>query len=152
MNTPKSQLYCTFTLDNRLYGLPVAEVREIILEKTLTRVPRAHPVIRGLMNIRGEIVTGLDLRRRLELRENPEFQASFNIIITTPDGPVALQVDEIGDVIEVHEDSFESVPNTLGGKSREYISGVYKLESQLMLVLNTDRVIDLSSDKQTSED
>jgi purine-binding chemotaxis protein CheW len=127
--------------------LPVAEVREIILEKGLTRVPRANPVIRGLMNIRGEIVTALDLRRRLELHEDADSRSAFNIIVTTYDGPVALQVDEIGDVIEVHEELFEAIPNTLSGVAREYISGVYKLESRLMLVLATDRVIELSTDK-----
>src|SRR5262245_66079306 len=100
----------------------------------MTRVPLAPPVVRGLINLRGQIVTAIDLRRRLELSDRPADQVPLNVVVHTDDGAVSLLVDEIGDVLEVSEKRFERPPETLKGPARELIRGAYKLSGRLLLL------------------
>jgi len=132
---------CTFVLDRLLFGVDVVRVQEVIRYQQMTRVPLASPVIRGLINLRGQIVTALDMRARLELLPRATSDLPMNVVIRSENGPVSLLVDEIGDVVEVHQDSFELPPETISGLGRELITGVYKLDTQLLLLLDTDRAI-----------
>src|SRR5438874_826198 len=93
--------YCTFYVDGHYFGLEVLNVQEIIRYQEMTRVPLAPSVVRGLINLRGQIVTAIDLRRRLGLTERPADQSPMNVVIRTDDEAVSLLVDEIGDVREV---------------------------------------------------
>lgn len=137
------QQYCTFYLDGHYFGLDVLKVQEIIRYQEMTRVPLASPVVRGLINLRGQIVTALDLRRRLGLPDRPEEQQPLNVVVHTDDGAVSLLVDEIGDVLEVPGKDFEKPPETLRGAARELVRGAYKLEGQLLLILDTERTVNL---------
>src|SRR5262245_42614993 len=105
----------------------------------MTRVPLAPPVVRGLINLRGQIVTAIDLRRRLELPERPADQLPLNVVVQTDDGAVSLLVDEIGDVLEVPASLFESPPETVRGTARELIRGVYKVKDRLLMILDPER-------------
>jgi purine-binding chemotaxis protein CheW len=134
---------CTFTLDGLSLGVDVREVQEVMTHHEMTRVPRAAAVIRGLINLRGQIVPALDLRRRLKLNEAPVGWQPMSVVVHSSDGPVSLLVDEIGDVVQVAEENFERRPETLTGVARELIQGAYKLEGQLLLVLDTARVLQL---------
>ena len=98
--------------------------------------PLAPPVVRGLINLRGQIVTALDLRRRLELAERPADQLPMNIVVHTDDGAVSLLVDEIGDVLEVPESAFERPPETLKGPARDLVRGTFKVGDGLVLLLD----------------
>ncbi|MEQ8380775.1 MAG: chemotaxis protein CheW [Coleofasciculus sp. A1-SPW-01] len=110
----------------------------------MTRVPLAPPVVAGLINLRGQIVTAIDLRRRLELKPRAYDPLPINIIVRTPDETVSLLVDEIGDVLDVSDDDFERPPDTFRGEVRELIRGSYKLQNQLLLFLNVDKVFDFT--------
>jgi purine-binding chemotaxis protein CheW len=134
---------CTFTLDGLSLGIDVRQVQEVMTHREMTRVPRAAAVIRGLINLRGQIVPALDLRRRLKLNEAPVGWLPMSVVVQGDDGPVSLLVDEIGDVVQVAEETFERRPETLTGVARELIEGAYKLEGQLLLVLDTARVLQL---------
>jgi purine-binding chemotaxis protein CheW len=136
--------YCTFYLDGHYFGLDVLKVQEIIRYQEMTRVPLASPMVRGLINLRGQIVTAIDLRRRLEMNDRPADQLPVNVVVQTDDGAVSLLVDEIGDVLEVNEKVFERPPDTLAGTSRELIRGAYKLADRLLLILDTERTVNLS--------
>jgi purine-binding chemotaxis protein CheW len=131
--------FCTFYLDKLLFGVNLEKVQEVIRYLEITQIPLAPRVVSGLMNLRGQIVTGLDLRRRLDLPDRTDGAAPMNVVIRSADGAVSLLVDEIGDVVEVTDESFERPPETLHGKVREVILGVHKLDKQLMHVLNTDK-------------
>lgn len=135
------QQFCTFVLDGHHFGIEVVKVQEVIRYQEMTTVPLAPPVIRGLINLRGQIVTALDLRRRLDLPDRPEGQLPMNVVIRTDDGRVSLLVDEIGDVVEVEEASFERPPETLQGVARSLIRGAYKLEERLLLLLDTEKAV-----------
>jgi purine-binding chemotaxis protein CheW len=135
--------FCTFYLGDQYLGLDVLRVQEIIRYQEMTHVPLAHPVVRGLINLRGQIVTAIDLRRRLDMPDRPEGELPVNVVVQTPEGAVSLLVDEIGDVLEANERQFERPPETLRGPARELISGAYKLDGQLLLVLDTDRAVSI---------
>jgi purine-binding chemotaxis protein CheW len=135
------QQFCTFFLKDQFFGVPVQKVQEVIRYQEMTRVPLTPPVIRGLINLRGQIVLAIDLRRRFAMEDRPETQLPMNVVVRTEDGPVSFLVDEIGDVLEVDEESFERPPDTVEGQSRELVLGVYKLREQLMLVLDTERAV-----------
>jgi purine-binding chemotaxis protein CheW len=135
-----TQQFCTFFLKNQFFGVPVNEVQEVIRYQEMTRVPLVPPVIRGLINLRGQIVMALDLRRRFEMEDRPDSEVPINVVVRTDDGAVSLLVDEIGDVLEVDEAGFEHPPETMR-QARDLVRGVYKLSERLLLVLDTARAI-----------
>lgn len=139
-------LYCTFRLGGHDFGVEVVRVQEVVLAQPMTRVPLAPAAVRGLMNLRGQIVTAVDLRRRLGLPDREEGGDPVNVVVRTDDGAVSLQVDEIGDVIPVAAADFEPPPETLRGPARGLIRGAYKLDGRLLLVLDADRAVDLAAD------
>lgn len=141
-----SNQYCTFQLDNLFFGVEVQKVQEVIRYQEMTRVPLASPVVRGLINLRGQIVTAIDLRCRLELKPLPEGRLPMNVVVRTDDGPISLLVDEIGDVLEVNANTFERPPETLKGEARELIRGAYKLKDRLLLTLDTERVVEMNTE------
>jgi purine-binding chemotaxis protein CheW len=136
--------FATFLVDRLLFGVPVEKVQEVIRYQEMTRVPLAPAVVKGLINLRGQIVTAIDLRRRLGLRERPDSDLPMNVVIRHNDGAVSFLVDEIGDVIEVEEESFELAPGTVSLQAKELIQGVYKLKTTILIVLHTEKVLDLA--------
>jgi purine-binding chemotaxis protein CheW len=136
---------CTFVLDELLLGIEVEQVQEVIRYQHMTLVPLAAGVIAGLINLRGQIVTAIDLRLRLGLPHRSSEQLPMNVVIRTEDGPLSLLVDEIREVVEVDDTSFEPVPETLTAVDRELIRGVYKLKHDLLLMLHTARAVDVAS-------
>lgn len=149
MNEDKQ--FCTFYLENLFMGVEVSKVQEVLRYQEMTSVPLAPSVVKGLINLRGQIVTALDLRLRLELPPRPEDQLPMNVIIRTSDGAVSLLVDEIGDVLEVSEDKFELAPDTITGMIRQLILGVYKLQENLLLILDTEKSINLEATASISD-
>lgn len=143
--------YCTFYAGGMYFGIWVREVQEVLLYQDMVRVPLASPVVRGLINLRGQIVTAIDLRRRLGLPDGPEDVDPMNVVVRTDDGAVSLLVDEIGDVVEVDEKTFEATPETLTGRAKDLIEGVYKLDGQLLLILDAAKTIDLPSPRREDE-
>jgi purine-binding chemotaxis protein CheW len=138
-----SKQFATFHLHGLFLGVDVLKVQEVIRYQEMTPVPIAPPMIRGLINLRGQIITAIDLRRRLELPDRAADQLPMNVVIRTDDGGVSLLVDEIGDVVEISESRFERVPETVTGAARDLIEGVYKLEDRLLLILDTERTANL---------
>jgi purine-binding chemotaxis protein CheW len=136
-----SQQFCTFLLGGHFFGTPVPKVQEVIQYQEMTRVPLAPEVVSGMINLRGQIVLAIDLRKRLGLAEREAGKLPMNVVVRTNDGAVSLLVDEIGDVIEVEEDMLEAPPETLQGLAREVVEGVYKLPGRLLLVLDTERAV-----------
>lgn len=136
------QQFCSFAVGGLLLGVDVLRVQEVIRHQPMTAVPLAPPDVRGLINLRGQIVPAIDLRRRLGLPPAAAGAAPpTNVVIRTADGPASLLVDEIGDVVSPAADTLEPPPATLGGSARELVAGVYKLEGRLMLVLDTQKAV-----------
>lgn len=137
--------FCTFFVNGLFFGVDVLKVQEVIRYQGMTRVPLAPATIQGLINLRGQIVTAIDLRRRLELPPLEGEQLPMNVIVRSDDGAVSLLVDEIGDVMEIQDDIYEQPPETLKGVARELVQGVYKLKERLLLILDTEKTVSLTS-------
>ncbi len=133
--------FCTFHLGALFIGIEVQQVQEVIRRQTMTRVPLAPRAVRGLINLRGQIVTAIDLRERLGLPPRSDEHEPMNVVVRTDEGAVSLLVDEIGDVLETEEDQYESLPETLSPESRELMRGVYKLPDRLLLILDTEKAL-----------
>jgi purine-binding chemotaxis protein CheW len=136
-----SRQLCSFRLDRLLFGVPVEPVQEVVRGHRMTAVPLAPRGLAGLINLRGQVVTVVDLRTRLGLPPQPAGFTGVHLIVRSEDGPVSLLVDEIGDVIDLDERAFEAPPETLQGDSRELISGAYKLKDRLLLALDLARTL-----------
>lgn len=139
--------YCTFYLDGRLFGVPVTSVQEVLRSQELTPVPLAPREVAGLINLRGQIVTTVELRTRLQLPDREPGAPSVCVVVRTADGgTVSLVVDQIGDVLEPSAESFEAPPETVPAATRSLLAGVCKLDGTLMLALDTERTVDLEGD------
>ncbi len=134
---PTRQL-CTFVLGGLCFGVDVLGVQEVIGPRETTRVPLAPSAVRGLVNLRGEIVTAIDLRPQLGCAD----AEPLNVVLRAADGAVSLCVDEIGGVVEVPARGVERPPETLPAAVRALVSGVCQLEDRLLLVLDPDRVLE----------
>jgi purine-binding chemotaxis protein CheW len=131
--------FCTFYLDKLLFGVELKGVQEVIRSLEMTKVPLAPEVVSGLINLRGQIVTAVNLRLRLELEPASPGALLMNVVVRSEDGAVSMLVDEIGDVVEVEESSFEPPPETLRGSVRSMILGIHKLDDRLMHVLDIEK-------------
>ena len=144
----ESKQFCTFFVDKHCFGVSVDKVQEVLRSQPMTSVPLAPREVCGLINLRGQIVTVIDLRRCLNLPDR-QHQAGTNVIVQTGDGVASLLVDEIGNVEDVTDSQFELPPNTMRGDQRELIKGVYKLPEKLLLVLDVASVVDVSTSELT---
>ena len=135
----------TFLVGDLYCGIDVMRVQEVLRFQPITRVPLASSVIEGLINLRGQIVTAIDLRRKLGLAPVAAGHCPMNIVVRSQDGPVSLLVDEIGDVLIVDPQCWEKVPATLTREHAELLEGVYKLDSRLLLLINTERILSEAS-------
>lgn len=135
--------FCTFYLGGRQFGFEVDRVQEVINFQPITRVPHAPPVIAGLISLRGLILLTLDLRIRLAIAsEHPDRRPKI-LILRGDEGALGLLVDEIGPVLDVAEECFERIPETVGAEARDMILGAYKLEGGLLLALDPERSTDV---------
>src|ERR1700675_4250211 len=140
--------FCTFYLDKLLFGVELKGVQEVIRSLDMTKVPLAPAVVSGLINLRGQIVTAVDLRRRLELEPRPAGMLARTVVVRS--GAVGLRGDEICDVVEVEETSFEPPPETLRGPVRTMILGVHKLNDRLLHVLDIEKACEMTEVAETA--
>lgn len=133
---------CTFHVEDLFLGIDVQEVQEVIRYQRMTTVPMAPSMVSGLINLRGQIVTAMDLRIQLGLPGLDLQEARpMNVVVRNELGTTSLLVDEIGDVIEIETDAMEVPPDTLEPALRALTRGIYKLPAQLLLLLNTEQLV-----------
>ena len=134
---------CTFTLDDLFLGIAVGDVHEVLLAQPLNPVPLAHPVVEGLINMRGQIVAAIDLRRVLHLPPRAEdAPAAANVIVRSNHGLISLLVDQVGDVLELESRFFTPPPDAATMETRNLFRGAYQLPGQLLLIFDTIRAMD----------
>ena len=137
------QQFTTFVLDGHLFGVEVETVQEVIRYQDMTRIPLAAGAVGGLINLRGQVITALDLRRRLGMPDRPAGQLPMNVVVRTEEGAVSLLVDQIGEVIETDAAHFEGPPDTVTAQAKDLIRGAYKLDNALLLALDVPRAVEL---------
>jgi purine-binding chemotaxis protein CheW len=136
--------FCTFFLNQIHFGVPIHQVQEIIRQQTPTRVPLAESDVCGLINLRGQIITVVNLKRRLEMPQViPDDlldTAQYNIVIRANDDVISLEIDRLDDILELSDDDFELPPATFHGTLRPFLQGAYKLANGFLLVLDPAKV------------
>jgi purine-binding chemotaxis protein CheW len=133
---------CTFMVDKLHLGVDVVHVQEVLRSQEMTDVPLAPPAVRGLINLRGQIVTALDMRHRLHITTPAPEDAPMNVIVQSAGSIVSLLVDSIGDVEDVSDDCMEAPPETLDAETRSIITCVCKLDKGLLLVVDPRAIVD----------
>ncbi|WP_066465431.1 chemotaxis protein CheW [Sanguibacter suarezii] len=136
-----STQYVTFRIGEALYGVEVMRISETLGHHPRTPVPLAPAGIAGLVNLRGQVVLTVDLRPRLGLAPLAPDAVSMMVVVEVDDDSISLLVDEVGEVLTLDDDQFESPPDTLGADLRELITGAYKLETGLLLTLDVDAAL-----------
>jgi purine-binding chemotaxis protein CheW len=131
--------YCTFFVDGLLFGVEVLQVQEIMSEFVVGRVPLAPPTIAGLINHRGQIVTAIDMRKRLDLPASTVPPARM-LVVRCNEETFALLVDKIGDVVAANPKDFEEAPENVNESARELVEGAYKLSDRLLLPLRLEKI------------
>ena len=145
-NAEKGGRFTTFYVDGMLFGVEVMKVQEVLRSQANTRVPLAPEVVSGLINLRGQIVTSIDMRRRLNLPLRTSETVPMNIVVRSGEEAVNLLVDEIGDVLQVEAARFERKLHNIDPAVRDLIVGVYKLDERLLLVLDTNKTVAVSAE------
>ncbi len=149
MTEPKQ--FCTFYVNDILLGIEVRDVQEVLRCQDLSEIPLAPPEIQGLINLRGQIITAINLRSRMHLPPGKSEKNSMNVVVRINNEVVSFLVDSVGDVLEVDEENFEPVPSTVDASIRELVSGVYKLEGKrLLMILDAIKTANVSVLKGTS--
>lgn len=133
------RLYATFAVNDTLFGVDATDVQEVLAEQRLTRVPLSSPEVLGLINLRGQVVVTIDMRRLLSLPARDTEGTPINVVLRTDHGPVSVAVDEVGDVLEASDSDLEPPPETLSAPTRALVTAVQKLDHELLLVLDVKR-------------
>ncbi len=133
--------FVTFVIADQLFGIPVLKVQDVLSQHNITRIPLAPPEIAGSLNLRGRIVTAMDVRLRLGL-PSQEGQSSMSIVAEHEGELYSLMVDSVGEVLALKASNYERNPPTLEPKFREYSIGIYRLDEQLLVVLDVNRLLD----------
>ena len=135
----KTSQYSTFFVANRLYGIDVTRVQEVVRPMPMTPIPLAPSHVTGLINLRGQVATAIGLRELFGLHESPPDQF-MNVVCKVDGTMISLQVDEIGDVIEVSAKDFETTPQTVPEQIGRFMSGIYKVSDSLLSIVDIDRI------------
>jgi purine-binding chemotaxis protein CheW len=138
--------YVTFTIAGQMFGLPIGRVQDVFKPANITRVPLAGPEISGVLNLRGRIVTAINLSKRLDLKSRAEGMAPMAIGIESGAESFGLLVDAVGEVLKLSDSEREANPINLDRKLGRVSSGVFRLEGQLLVILDVDRVLDLGAE------
>ena len=146
-----SKRYATFFLNSICFGIPVEKVQEFLEYQDITPVPLAPPVLPGIINLRGQLLTTIDLKTRLNLSSTGTVEQSMMMVIRTNEGPMNLVVDKIGAIVDVDPDLFEKPTETLKPDVRAVTTHVCKLEKQLLLVLDTEKIIQIAENEKDAE-
>jgi purine-binding chemotaxis protein CheW len=140
----ETQDFVTFVIADQLFGISVLQVQDVLSAHRITPVPMAPPEIAGSLNLRGRVVTVMDVRRRLGLSQRESEDEPMSIVVEHGQDLYSLMVDSVGEVLALATSEFEGNPPTLDPQLREYSAGIYRLDDKLLVMLDVDRLLDYS--------
>lgn len=147
-DTPSAQDVSGFVsvrIGDQSFGVPVLQVQDVIAPTPINVVPLSPPEVAGSLNLRGRIVTAIDLRRRLAMPEPVRTKPPMSVIVERAGELYAFLVDDVGEVLWLSSATFEPTPVTVSQHWRNLCDGLYRLEGELLLVLNVERVLALNA-------
>ena len=141
-NLQENTEYLVVYIAGQMFGIPVLQIQDVLGEQKVTPVPLAPPEVSGALNLRGRIVTAINVRKRLGLeQECDKDNKSMSVVVENGDELYSLIIDKVGDVLVLGSDTFETTPNTLDGAWRDVAMGIHRLEDQLMVVMDVARLL-----------
>lgn len=141
----QSAEFVTVTIAEQLFGIPVLVVQDVLGPQKITKIPLAPPEVGGALNLRGRIVTAIDVRCRLGLPPREDDGERMSVVVEHNSELYSLIVDSVGEVLSMSADTYESNPSTLDATWREVSGGIYRLNGELMIVLEVDNMLSLKS-------
>ncbi|WP_186388411.1 MULTISPECIES: chemotaxis protein CheW [unclassified Stappia] len=132
--------YVTVIIGGQLFGLPISQVHDVFVPESVTRVPLAAPEVAGVLNLRGRIVTAIDMRKRLHLPDRGENAQVMAVGIEHKGESYGLVIDQVGEVLRLSNDSMEPNPSNLDKRWAEISGGVHRLDGKLMIILDVGRL------------
>lgn len=141
-STDQSSDYLTIIISGQMFGIPVLQIQDVLGPQKVTRIPLAPPEVAGSLNLRGRIVTAIDVRRRLGMdAAEAGKNRNMSVVVEHQDELYSLVIDRVGDVLTLHEKDFEDNPPTLDPLWRNVSMGVYRLEKELLVILDVARLL-----------
>ena len=138
----ETEEFVTFTIAGQLFGIPVLQIQDVLSSYQITPIPLAPPEIKGSLNLRGRVVTAIDVRLRLGLSARPKEAESMSIVAENEGELYSLMVDSVGEVLALSQNAYERNLPTLDAKFRAFSDGIYRLDKQLLVVLDVNRLLD----------
>lgn len=145
-NSNTSQLL-TFMLSEQMFGVPVLQVNDVLGPQKITRTPLAPAAVAGVMNLRGRIVTAIDMRRCLNQPPREQGKSNMSVVVDQDGELFSLMIDSVGDVLDLTRDTYEDVPATLDTAWRSVSSGIHKLHDKILVVLDVEQLLRMASGK-----
>jgi purine-binding chemotaxis protein CheW len=140
LNASQAQQFVTLVLAGQLFGIPVLDVHDVLKDQKINYIPLAPVQVAGSLNLRGRIVTAIDMRKRLDVPIDPQRRSSTSVVVEFKNEMYSLIVDEVGEVLSLDEHRFEKTPPTMHTAWRDVAKGVYRLDKSLMIVLDIDKL------------
>lgn len=142
--------FVTIRLAGQLCGIPVLTVHDVLSEQMITSVPLAPSAVAGVLNLRGRIVTAINLRKRLGLAEKEEGSAGMSIVVEYDGEPYSLLIDSVGDVMSFPDEYFERNPVTLDQRWQDVSSGIYRMDGELLVILDVEKLLNFGKSQATA--
>ncbi len=145
LNSQNRKDFLTILIAGQRFGIPILQVQDVLGEQNVTNVPLAPPEVAGSLNLRGRIVTAIDVRRRLGIspieRDTAEAEKEMSVVVENDNELYSLIIDEVGDVLSLEDETFENNPATLDPMWREVSQGIYRLDGELLVVLDVPKFL-----------
>lgn len=140
-NAPSKE-YLTVAIGNQLFGIPVMQVQDVLREQKVTKIPLASPEVAGSLNLRGRIVTAIDVRRRLNMPDTDKPTSSMSVVVEHDNELFSLIIDSVGDVLRFKDINFDKNPSTLDPLWRDISTGIYQLEDELLVIMDVSKLLE----------
>ena len=148
--TDDAQMLVTMRVDQQLFGVPVQHVRDVLREQKMTQIPLSPPEISGSINLRGRIVTVINVRARLKLEEKSDDQAQMFVVVEQHNELYSLMVDSVGDVMNILHNQIEKAPANMASNWREVATGIHRLDGELLVIIDPDVLLTLDNPNEES--
>ncbi len=143
----QNQDFLTIVIAGQRFGIPVLQVQDVLRELKVTKIPLAPPEIAGSLNLRGRIVTAIDVRKRLGLPPKNVNQNSMSVVVEHTNELFSLIIDEVGDVLSLQASLIEKTPSTIDSTWKEISTGVCQLKEELLIIMDVSKLLDYSNEK-----
>jgi purine-binding chemotaxis protein CheW len=133
--------YLIIYLADQIFGIPVPHIQDVLAQQKVTKVPLSPPEVAGALNLRGRIVTAIDVRCRLGLPKDDDHQKSMSVVVEHNEELYSLIIDKVGDVLSLKDDEFEDAPPTMDSLWRNISNGIFRMDDQLLVILDVSKLL-----------